>query len=155
CTIAITPNKLVSKIAVDRAKPDGYLRIATGDEAAFLRPLPLGKLPGVGPRTRETLEALGVMTIGALSDLPLASLMGVFGPAAYSLQQAALGISTSPVEPESIPKSISRETTFEQDLLDWEQVERVLVYLAERAAYALRENGMEARCVTLKVRYAD
>lgn len=155
CTIAISSNKLVSKIAADKAKPDGYLRIATGDEAAFLRPLPLGKLPGVGPKTRETLELLGVTAIGGLVDVPLATLMGVFGPAAYGLQRAALGISTSPVEPESIPKSISRETTFDQDLLDWERVERVLVYLTERAAYTLREHGMETRCVTLKVRYAD
>ena len=155
CTLAITPNKLVSKIAADRAKPDGYLRIGAGEEAAFLRPLPLAKLPGVGPRTREVLENLGVLTVGALADLPLATLTGVFGPGGYGLQRAARGESSSTVEPESVPKSISRETTFEQDLLDWAHVERILIYLTERAAYALREKGMESKCVTLKVRYAD
>jgi DNA polymerase-4 len=155
CTIAITPNKLVSKIASDEAKPDGYLRIAAGDEADFLRPLALKKMPGIGPRTRETLESLGVLTLGALADLPLASLMSVFGPAGYALQRRARAESTSAVEPHSIAKSISRETTFERDRMDWDGIERILVYLTERATYVLREKGMEARCVTLKVRYSD
>jgi DNA polymerase-4 len=77
----------------------------------------------------------------------------VFGPSGHSLQRAARGESTSPVETNAVPKSISRETTFEADLADWEKVERVLVYLAERTAYSLREHGMETKCVTLKVRY--
>ena len=155
CTIAIASNKLVAKVAVDEAKPDGYLRIEPGAEAAFFRPLPVRKLPGVGPRTRETLESLGVLTIGRLADLPLDTLVGAFGQLAYALQQAAQGISRSIVAPDAPPKSISRETTFEEDLLDWSHMERVLTYLTERAAYALREKGMETRCVTLKVRYSD
>jgi DNA polymerase-4 len=155
CTVGIASNKLVAKIAADEAKPDGYLRVPAGRERAFLHPLPVGKLPGVGPRTRELLESLGVMTIGCLADLPLPTLLNVFGQSGYVLQRAARGISTSAVEPESLPKSIGRETTFERDLLDWEQIERILAYLAERAAYALREKQMEARCVTLKVRYGD
>jgi DNA polymerase-4 len=79
----------------------------------------------------------------------------VFGQSGYALQRAAQGICTAPVEPDSVPKSIGRETTFERDLLDWSEIERILAYLAERAAYALREKQMEARCITLKVRYAD
>ncbi|MCP4638833.1 MAG: DNA polymerase IV, partial [bacterium] len=155
CSISIAPNKLVAKVATDEAKPDGYLRIGEGGEADFFRPLTLKKLPGIGPRTREVLEALGVMTVGALADLPLPTMLGVFGQMGYGLQRAAQGVSTSPVEPDGVPKSISRETTFERDLLDWEAVERVLVYLSERATHALREKGMETRCVTLKVRYSD
>jgi DNA polymerase IV len=155
CTIAVAPNKLVAKIAADEAKPDGYLCIGEGKAAEFLRPLSLSKLPGIGPRTGETLESLGVLTIGHLAALPLPSLLNVFGQMGYMLQQAARGQSNAAVEPRSMPKSISRETTFERDLLDWARVERVLIYLAERAAYALREKGMEAKCVTLKVRYAD
>jgi DNA polymerase IV len=155
CSIAITPNKLVSKVAVDEAKPDGYLRIEAGQEEEFFRPLPLKKLPGVGPRTRETLESLGVLTVGHLAALPRETMLRVFGQMGYALQQAARGMSAAVVEPHSVPKSISRETTFEQDLLDWAEVERVLVYLTERAMYALRENGMECKCVTLKVRYSD
>jgi len=155
CTIAIGSNKLVAKIGSDKAKPDGYLNIPTGDEAAFLRPLPIGRLPGVGPRTREMLESLGVITIGSLADLPPDTVMRVFGQGGFALQRAAHGVSTSPVEPESIPKSVGRETTFERDLLDWEEITRILGSLTERACYALRESMMEARCVTLKVRYAD
>ncbi len=155
CTVAIAANKLVAKIGSDEGKPDGYLNIPTGTEGAFLRPLALRKLPGVGPRTGEVLESLGVMTIGHLADLPEATLLNAFGPAGYGLQRAARGISTSPVVPESSPKSIGRETTFERDLLDWAQITRVLTYLTERAAHALREKDMQARCVTLKVRYSD
>ena len=155
CTVAIASNKLVAKIGSDEGKPDGYLNIPTGEERAFLHPLAMRKLPGVGPRTAEILESLGVMTIGCLAELPQETLLNVFGQGGYALQRAARGISTSPVEPESTPKSVGRETTFEQDLLDWAKIEQILAYLAERAAYALRENGMEAKRVTLKVRYSD
>ena len=155
CTVAIASNKLVAKIASDEGKPDGYLNIHPGHERAFLHPLAVGKLPGVGPRTREILESLGVMTIGCLADLPLDTLMNVFGQSGYGLQRAAQGFSTSEVIPDSPAKSVGRETTFERDLVDWAEIERILAYLTERAAYALREKQMETRCVTLKVRYGD
>lgn len=154
-TIAIAPNKLVAKIASDEGKPDGYLKIGPERIRDFLRPLPLAKLPGAGPRTREVLERLGIMTVGRLADVPVEVLVQAFGSMGYALQRAARGESTTPVQPNSRPKSISRETTFEEDLLDWERIERILAYLSERCTHALRENGMEARCVTLKVRYSD
>jgi len=155
CTIAIASNKLAAKVACGEAKPDGYLRIGVGEEAAFFRPLPIRKLPGAGPRTCEVLESLGVMTIGHLASLPRETLLRTFGPAGYVLQRAARGISTAEVESYSTPKSISRETTFEQDILDWKYIRRMMTYLAERALYVLREKGLEAKCVTLKVRYSD
>ncbi len=154
-TLAITPNKLVSKIASDEAKPDGYLRLLPEDVGGFMRSLALKKIPGIGPRTRQSLERLGVYTAGALMDLPVRTLVEVFGPMGHTLQRLARGISTTPVEPYAPPKSVSRETTFEEDLIDWQQIERIVVYLAERAAYALREEGMETRCVTLKIRHSD
>lgn len=155
CTVAIASNKLVAKVLSGEAKPDGYRRIENGGERSFLHPLPIRKLPGAGPRTCEVLEGLGVHTIGALASLPTSTLLAVFGPLGYGLREAALGRSTSPVVPDCLPKSISRETTFSEDLMDWTKIERVMIYLAERAAHALREAGMETRCVTLKVRYAD
>ncbi|MEA3365203.1 MAG: DNA polymerase IV, partial [Candidatus Hydrogenedentes bacterium] len=154
-TIAIAPNKLVAKIASGEGKPDGYLRIGAESIRDFLHPLPLAKLPGVGPRTREVLERLGIMTVGCLAGVPVGMLVEAFGPLGYALQRAARGESTTPVQSSSRPKSISRETTFEEDLLDWERIERILAYLSERSTYALRENGMETRCVILKVRYSD
>lgn len=153
-TLAISPNKLVSKIASDLGKPDGYIRVANGEERAFLAPLPVKKIPGAGPRTCEVLESLGIQTIGQLAEAPQAKLEGVFGHLmAISLQRAARGISDSPVESFSMPKSIGRETTFDQDISDWEQLEKVLSYLTERCTYTLRAQGLETKRVTLKVRY--
>lgn len=156
CTVAITPNKLVSKIASDEGKPNGYIRVASGCEASFLAPLAVRKLPGAGPRTCDALERIGITTLGALADTKLATLERVFGHhTALSLQRRAQGISTSPVEVERVPKSISRETTFPDDVLAWSQVEQTLAYLLERCMYSLREEGLEARRVNLKVRYSD
>jgi DNA polymerase-4 len=155
CTIAIAPNKLVAKVGSDYAKPDGYLRIDGGSEEKFLAPLPVRKLPGAGPRTCQLLESLGVMTVGQLAKIPLPLLERVLGDQAVVLQRAAHGIGSSVVEVDRLPKSISRETTFEQDLLDWSRLEQVLAFLTEKCMYALREDRLETRRVTLKVRYAD
>lgn len=156
CSIGIAPNKLVAKVATNEGKPDGYVRVAAGAEAAYLAPLAVRKLPGAGPRTCEVLERLGVLTIGQLASMPRLILERAFGmTAALALQQAACGAGTAEVEMDGTPRSISRERTFERDMSDWAEVERVLAYLAERAAYNLREEGLETRRVTLKIRYAD
>ncbi len=155
CTIAIASNKLIAKVATEFAKPDGYKSVPKGAEAEFLGPLPLRKLPGVGPRTCESLEAKGFRTIGDLAVMPQQELLKTLGSSALGLQRAAKGISTSKVTPHGVSKSISRETTFEADLTDWERIERVGIHLAERAAHALREEGLHCKCVGLKVRYAD
>lgn len=153
CTIAISPNKLVSKVASDFAKPDGYIRIAAGDEAAFLAPLAVEKLPGLGPRLCERLNALGIATLGELAAYDPSLLERRFGAHAVTMQRRARGDSRCEVIPESDAKSIGRETTFAEDLTDWEAIERALFRLMERGLSALRESGMEARSVTLKVRY--
>lgn len=156
CTVAITPNKLVSKVASDEGKPDGYIRVAAGAEAAFLAPLAIRKLPGAGQRTCDALARLGIGTLGQLASASLSALERVFGyQTSVGLQRRARGISTSEVQVERAPKSISRETTFPEDVLEWAQVERTLAYLTERCMYTLREEGLEARRVVLKVRYSD
>lgn len=156
CTVAITPNKLVSKIGSDEGKPDGYVRVAAGEERAFLAPLSVRKLPGAGPRTCDVLERMGIRTLGELASTSLVPLEGAFGhQTAISLQRRAQGISTSEVEVERVAKSISRETTFPEDTLAWPQIEQTLAYLTERCMYTLREEGLEAKRVTLKVRYRD
>jgi len=154
-SVGIAGNKLVAKIASDEAKPDGLVEVAPGGERAFLVPLPVSRLPGVGARTQALLEELGVRTIGHLATLPQEALPRVFRQAGYALQRRARGIDFSPVEQSPYPKSIGRETTFGEDLVDWDRIESVLCYLIEKATYAVREQRMEARCVTLKVRYAD
>ncbi|MCF6284325.1 MAG: DNA polymerase IV [Candidatus Hydrogenedentes bacterium] len=156
CTVAITANKLVSKVASDEGKPDGYLRVATGEERAFMAPLAVRKLPGAGPRTCDVLEGLGIVTLGQLAHFDLVPLECAFGhQTAISLQRRAQGISTSEVEVERAAKSISRETTFPEDVSGWEQVEQTLAYLTERCMYTLREEGLEAKRVILKVRYSN
>lgn len=156
CTVAITPNKLVSKIASDEGKPNGYLRVAAGEERAFLAPLAVRKLPGAGPRTCDALERLGIATLGALANAQPGLLERAFGHhTAVNLQRRASGISTAGVEVDRVAKSISRETTFPEDTLAWPQIERTLAYLSERCMYTLREAGLETRRVTLKVRFSD
>lgn len=154
CTVAISSNKLVSKVASDFAKPDGYISIAEGDEAAFFAPMPVGKLPGIGPKLREALHRRGIKTLGELARVPEDTLDTWFGPGARSLHRRARGESNAEVEVDRIPKSISRETTFAEDLRDWQRIERILAGLVEYCAYALRKHGLETRRVTLKVRYA-
>jgi len=154
-SVGIAGHKLVAKIASDEAKPDGFVEVPPGVARAFLAPLPVSRLPGVGARTRETLDQLGVRTIGHLAALPQEALTKVFGRSGYALQRRAHGIDFSPVERSQYPKSVGRETTFPEDLVDWDRIESVLCYLTEKATYALREQRMETRCVTLKVRYAD
>ena len=156
CTVAISSNKLVSKIASDEGKPDGYIRVASGEERAFLAPLAVRKLPGAGPRTCDALERLGIATLGELAACDQGMLERAFGhQTAVNLQRRACGISTSAVEVERAPRSISRETTFPEDTQAWPQIERAIAYLAERCMYTLREDGLETRRVTLKVRYSD
>lgn len=156
CTIAIAANKLVAKVGSDYAKPDGYIAIPSGEEAAFFAPMPLRKLPGIGERTCAALQSLGLYTLGDLASCPLPRLRVRFGEeAALGLKLAASGHSESPVETSRTPKSMSRETTFQTDERDWKRLEQVLHYLAERCAYALREENMLARRVFLKVRYHD
>jgi DNA polymerase-4 len=155
CTVAIAPNKLVAKVASDEGKPDGYVRVSAGEERAYLAPLPVRKIPGAGPRTCAVLESMGVLTAGQLAEMPLPALERIFGTQmAAGLQRAARGIASAEVEVDRAPKSVSRETTFARDLTDWGEVERVIACLTERAAYALREERLETRRVTLKVRYA-
>lgn len=154
-TLAIAPNKLVAKIGSDFAKPDGFISIAEGEEAEFLAPMALKKLPGIGPKMRERLEHLGIETIGALAEAPEQTLLRAFGASGYALQKRARGESRSEVVPHRSPKSISRETTFGEDRSDWNSIETIIYKFAERCTHSLREHELEARCVNLKVRDGD
>ncbi|MFC1735820.1 DNA polymerase IV [Candidatus Hydrogenedentota bacterium] len=153
-SVGIGSNKLISKIACSEAKPDGYLDIAPYEGRNFLHPLPVCKLPGVGRHTRELLDDLGVTTIGRFAETPAEAVAKVLGSHGLVLRNRARGIDSSRVKPKSMPKSISRETTFIEDTSDWSHVRAVIMYLLERAAFALRESGLETRCIGLKVRYS-
>lgn len=155
CSIAIAPNRLVAKVATNEAKPDGYCRVAAGEERAYLAPLTVNKLPGAGPKTCEALGRLGIHTIGQLDHADSRALARALGEqAALGLQRAARGEASAEIETSRAPRQISRETTFPEDRADWPALERVLLELAEHCCHRLRARGMEARRITLKVRYA-
>lgn len=154
-SIGVAASKLVAKIASDYAKPNGIVCILPGREADFLRPLGLRELPGVGSRTFERLSRYNLATIGDLQRMKAGALEAALGPAGGLLLERAAGRDTSAVEEALYPKSISRETTFEEDVADRAVVEAMISYLTGRAAWKLRSINMSARTVTVKLRYGD
>ena len=154
-SIGIASGKVVAKIASELSKPDGLLEVPTGEERSFLKPLPVAKMPGIGKKGERILKGLGINTIGQLAALPLGVLKGHFGAASELMHNHANGIDDREVEPPGEAKSISRETTFGKDTRDTSFLKATLRYLSERVGSDLRRQGKLARCVTLKLRYAD
>jgi DNA polymerase-4 len=154
-SVGVAPNKFLAKIASDLEKPDGLVEVPPGEEAAFLAPLPIRRLWGVGPSTERELAALGIVTIGQLARAPRAVLERRFGASGAHLHALAQGRDDRPVEPFSPPKSIGAEETFGRDHRDVEHLRRVLREQAERVAGELRAEGYAAARTTLKLRFAD
>ena len=157
CSFGISTCKVVAKIASDRRKPAGITVVPAGREAAFLAPLPVRKLPGVGPRAEERLRAAHVDTIGALAvldDGELATLLP--GKVGIELRERARGIDRRRVHPVAEPPvSISNEETFERDVDDRPRLHDELRSMAANLERRLNERGLYARTVTTKLRYAD
>jgi DNA polymerase IV len=156
CSLGVATSKVVAKIASDRRKPGGLVAVRPGRERAFLAPLPIRILPGVGPRAEERLVRAGITTIGGLASLDddaLALLMG--GKVGRELRDRARGIDPRPLEVSVERISISQEETFAQDVGDRERLHDELRRMAVRLAEYLRARGQVARTVTTKVRYPD
>lgn len=154
-SIGIASGKVIAKVASELSKPDGLLEIPPGQERVFLAPLAVGKLPGIGKKSEQILKRLEIHTIGQLAELPLSVLKSYFGAFAESIHNHANGIDDRKVEPPGPAKSISRETTFARDTRDQAKLEAMLRYLSEHVGSELRQQSKQARCVTLKLRYAD
>jgi len=154
-SIGIASCKVVAKVASDFSKPDGLIEVANGKEREFLAPLPVDKLPGIGKKTTKILKNLGIHTIGALSQMPSQYLKSRFGSNGEGMGRFANGIDNSQVSPPGEASSISRETTFGEDTLDLEFLKANLWNQSEKIGADLRRKGKQARCVKLKVRYAD
>ena len=153
CSVGVAPNKFLAKLASAAAKPDGVEVVAAGEVLAFLHPLPVGALWGVGERTHEVLERLGVRTVGELEAVPLRVLERALGEAhARHLTALAGGRDDRAVVPYEPPKQVSHEETFDRDLDAEDQVVRELLRLSMRVAARLRAEGYRARTVTIKVR---
>lgn len=151
----LSTSKLVSKMATNEAKPNGYLEIPPGKETAFLWPLGVEKIPMVGRQTEHQLKSMGIHTIEQLAKTPEEVLVNALGKWGESLWKKANGLHFSPVEPYSEQKSISHENTFDEDKADLHFLYKELVRLTEKTAYSLRAEEKLTGCVTVKIKYAD
>jgi DNA polymerase-4 len=154
-SIGIASSKVVAKAASDLSKPDGLLEVPAGEERSFLAPLAIAKLPGIGKKSEQVLKGLGISTIGQMAALPLDVLESHFGAWGKLIHDHANGIGDDRVEPPAPAKSTSRETTFAKDTRDVTLLKATLRYLSERVGSDLRQKEKLAKCVTLKLRYAD
>ncbi len=166
CSVGVAPSKFLAKLASEAAKPratptgpvegSGVVVVEPGDELAFLHPLPIGALWGVGPVTRSKLERLGVRTVGELAALPQEAVVSALGQGAgHHLYELAHARDDRPVVPDQAARSISHEETFGHDLHELAELRGELVRLADGVASRLRAAGVRGRTVQLKVRYAD
>jgi len=154
-SIGIATCKVIAKVASDLCKPNGLLEVAPGEERLFLNPLPLAKLPGVGKKTEQLLQEMGIATIGQLAALPLDTIEKRFGRFGTVIHGHANGIDGREVEAPGETKSISKQITFAKDNSDRHCLEASLHHLCDQVSTELRYLDKQARCVTLKLRYAD
>ena len=151
-SVGVAQTKLVAKIASDLRKPDGLVVVEPGDEAAFLAPLAISRLWGVGEKSAAALREYGVRTIGDLAALPDDLLVRRFGKHGASLAQRARGLDDDPVGGREAAKSIGHEHTFDVDTSDREVIERTLLAMSEGVAGRLRDSGVRATTITVKIR---
>ena len=154
-SVGVAANKFLAKLASDLGKPDGLVVVPAGGAAAFLGPLPVGRVWGVGAQAGGRLHALGVRTIGQLAATPERLLVDHFGEAGRHVWRLARGQDDRPVVPDREAKSVSAETTFPQDVGDREALRGWLLGLVEHLAGRLRHAGLRARTVELKARSSD
>ncbi len=151
-SVGVAATKLVAKVASDLRKPDGLVVVPSGEEAAFLAPLPISRLWGVGEKTAAALAAYGVRTIGDLAELPPDALGRRLGRHGATLVERARGIDADPVVDEGAAKSIGHEHTFDHDTADREVIERTLLGMADGVAGRLRASAIRAGTITLRLR---
>ena len=154
-SMALSANKLVSKVATGEFKPNAQKQIPLGGEIGFLDPLSIDKIPMVGKQTSSFLHDMGVRTVKTLREMPLPFLVSAFGKNGISLWNKAQGIDESPVVPYSEQKSISTESTFEEDTIDVKRLKSVLIAMVEKVAFQLRDQKKLASCITVKIRYSN
>jgi len=153
CSFGIAPSKIVAKIASDYQKPDGLTVVTPEEVPAFLAPLLVRKIPGIGEKTGAQLEALGITTIGELATCDIQRLVGAFGRSAGLLREAALGHDESEVVERDGVKSISKETTFAHDTDSPDEIAATMEVLVAEVARALADEGLYFKTVTVRVRY--
>lgn len=155
-SVGAAGTKFVAKLASGRAKPDGLLVVPVAETIAFLRPLPVDALWGIGGKLKERLTSRGITTIGELADTPLPILRRALGDAvAQKMHELAHGIDPRGVVTERDEVTIGRETTFDEDVSDPQRLRGVLLRLADDVGSRLRRAGVQAKTVSIKVRFGD
>lgn len=160
CSIGIGSSRLMAKICSDQAKPNGILYVLRGEEARFLAPLDVGKIPGVGKVTKARLNDMGISLIGDLLQFPESVLEENFGKWGTALAGKARGEDAGgwfegDVGEDWQAKSISHEHTFSEDTRELNKIESTLAHLCELVGRRLRDHGFAARTIQLKLRYSD
>jgi DNA polymerase-4 len=153
-SVGVAANKLCAKVASDLRKPDGLVVVPVGGEAAFLAPLPLERLWGVGPRTREVLSGWDLRTIGQLAAFDRSVLETRLGEHGTDIWERANGVDDGEVTSEHIPKSVGHSHTFDQNTLDAAKIESTLLRLSEGVGWRLREHTLRGRTITMTLRVA-
>ncbi len=154
-SVGVAVGKVVAKIASESRKPDGLVVVPPETEAEFMAPMPVGALTGVGPKTEERLRMMGIRRVGDLADYDTQRLVQALGSGGAVLQKLAQGKDRSPVDGTKPPKTISAEITFEEDVSDRDRIEDAVKELTERLAVRLREAGVKAKTVYVKVKLPD
>ncbi|MGA0070733.1 MAG: DNA polymerase IV [Candidatus Nanopelagicaceae bacterium] len=156
CSVGIASTKFIAKLASGRCKPDGMLEILDDRVLTFLHPLPVSELWGVGPKTNEELQRLGLRTVGEIAQTPLETLKRALGEGVgETLYELAWGRDFREVITDAPEKSISSAETFAYDLEDREEILRELLRLSDRATHRMRARELRARTIGLKVRFSD
>ena len=156
CSVGVASTKFVAKLASTRCKPDGLLVVPADEVIAFLHPLPVGALWGVGERTEEQLQRLGLRTVGDIAATPLATLQRALGAATgQHLHDLSWGRDPRRVTPHEPEKSIGNERTFGTDLDDADAIRAHLLQLCDEVGARLRAAGLTGRTIALKVRFSD
>lgn len=154
-SLGMSVNKLVSKVTTNQFKPNAERFIPVGTEKDFLGPLTVDQIPMIGKQTASFLYDMGVRTVSTLREMPLNFLTSAFGKNGTSLWNKANGIDHSPVVPYAEQKSISTESTFENDTIDVKRMKSILIAMIEKVAFQLREQKKLTACVTVKIRYSN
>ena len=154
-SVGVAPNKLLAKMASEFDKPDGFTVIDETHVVAFLDPLPVTALWGVGKKTEERLASMGINRIEQLRKIPGKHLVSMFGKGGEQLYHYSRGIDSSAVLAESKVKSISNEITFRHDETRHGEIQQTILHLSEKVGYRLRKKHFTARTVAVKLRFSD
>ena len=155
CSIGVASCKTVAKIASDLDKPKGLTVVYPGSEAAFLAPMKVRVMPGIGKQSAKRLESMGIRTLGDLANAKVEDLRSIFGVNSQAMHDRALGIDERLIETERIRKSVSHERTFADDLITRAEIEDAIDYVGSLVGRRLRRKQLAGHTVTLKLRYDD